>query len=151
MTPRRASTASTAPTDDLVVDVEVDAPPADLDEALAAAVDTGPPRGSRLRLPTWLRGSSPAPTFFGIAVAIAGFVLILVAWGQVAGETQVSLQLPYLVSAGLTGLGLVMVGLTIVSVAAEQREAAARDRQMDQLVSILEELKTALGEKGRKR
>jgi hypothetical protein len=146
MSPRRASTAST---DDL--DVEVEAPPADLDEALAAADVPVPSPVSRVRLPRWLRGSSPAPTFIGIGVAIVGFVLILVAWGQVAGETQVSLQLPYLVSAGLTGLALVMVGLTVVSVAAEQRDAAARDRQIDQLVSILGELKTAFAEKGRKR
>ena len=125
-------------------------PPADADdadEALAAAPEepaeaVRPPR----RLPTWLRGSSPALTFIGIGVAIAGFVLILVAWGQVAGETLVYLQLPYLVSAGLTGLGLVMVGLTVVNVAAKRHDAADRDRQMDQLVSILEELKATFAD-----
>ncbi|MBV8693104.1 MAG: hypothetical protein JOY57_15715, partial [Actinobacteria bacterium] len=64
-----------------------------------------------MRVPTWLKGNSPAPTFIGVAVAIAGFVLIMIAWGQVAGETQVYLQMPYVISAGLTGLALVMVGL----------------------------------------
>jgi len=123
----------------------------DLDDALDAS-EVAVARRSRLRLPTWLRGSSPVPTYIGIGVAIAGFVLLLIAWGQVAGETQVSLQLPYLVSAGLTGLALVMVGLTVVTLASEQRDAAARDRQMDQLVSILDELKSTLGEaQGRKK
>ena len=127
-------------------------------ESLPADVDVEearPPRAGasgataawRGRLPTWLRGSSPALTFIGMGVAIVGFVLILVAWGQVAGETQVYLQLPYLVSAGLTGLGLVMVGLTVVNVAAKRRDAADRDRQMDQLVSILAELKATLAER----
>jgi hypothetical protein len=101
----------------------------------------------RVHAPTWLRAGSPAVTYIGVAVAVLGFVLILVAWGQVAGETQVYLQIPYLVSAGLTGVGFVMVGLTVVNVAAKQRDAADRDRQMDQLVSILGELKSALGEK----
>jgi hypothetical protein len=113
-------------------------------------VTTEAARGRRLprvQAPAWLRAGSPALTYIGVAVAVLGFVLILLAWGQVAGETQVYLQIPYLVSAGLTGVGLVMVGLTIINVAAKQRDAADRDRQMDQLVSILGELKSTLGEK----
>jgi hypothetical protein len=111
-------------------------------ETEMTAVDPPRPR----RLPGWLQPGSPALTYIGVGVAIIGFVLILIAWGQVAGETQVYLQIPYLVSAGLTGVGLVMVGLTIVNVAAKQRDAADRDRQMDQLVSILTELQTTIVE-----
>jgi uncharacterized membrane protein len=130
-----------------------------VEEALApATVATdldGPAAKRRLSLPTWLKAGAPALTFIGVAIAVVGFVLILVAWGQVAGETQVYLQVPYLVSAGLTGLGLVMVGLTIVNVAAKQRDALDRDRQMDQLVSILGELKSTMtdstSDKGRRR
>jgi hypothetical protein len=131
-------------------DADADVAASDAVEALdtSSAVAPRRPRG---RLPTWLRGSSPVPIYIGVAIAIAGFVLLLVAWGQVAGETQVSLQLPYLVSAGLTGLALVMVGLTVITIAAEQRDAAARDRQMDQLVSILDELNTTLSESRGKR
>ena len=128
-------------------DIEVIPTEQTVEEALAAAHFE--PAGARARggrLPSWLRAGAPALTYIGIGVAILGFVLILVAWGQVAGETQVYLQVPYLVSAGLTGVGLVMVGLTVVNVAAKQRDAADRDRQMDQLVSILDELKSALGE-----
>ena len=119
--------------------------PTDLDDALDTGDVVVAPR-RRVHLPAWLRGGSPVPIYIGIGIALVGFVLLLVAWGQVAGETQVSLQLPYLVSAGLTGLALVMVGLTVVTIAAEQRDAAARDRQMDQLVSILDELNSTLAE-----
>jgi len=115
----------------------------DLDDALDTS-DVLTARRLGGRLPSWLRGNSPVPTYIGVAIAIAGFVLLLIAWGQVAGETQVALQLPYLVSAGLTGLALVMVGLTVVTIASEQRDAVARDRQMDQLVSILDELNATL-------
>ena len=119
-------------------DLEVEAPDGELDAPV-------PPPARRL--PPWLRPGAPAVTYIGVGLAVLGFLLILLAWGQVAGETQVYLQIPYLVSAGLTGVGLVMVGLTIVNVAAKQRDAADRDRQMDQLVSILGELKSTLGEK----
>jgi len=115
-------------------------------ESPAAVVEGDEPRASRVKVPAWLRPASPAVTYIGVGVAVFGFILILLAWGQVAGETQVYLQIPYLVSAGLTGVGLVMVGLTIVNVAAKQRDAADRDRQMDQLVSILQELQTTLVE-----
>ena len=122
-------------------DLEVEAP---------ASTEMDPPRAGG-RLPTWLRPASPTVTYIGIGVAVLGFLLILLAWGQVAGETQVYLQIPYVVSAGLTGLGLVMVGLTVVNVSAKQRDAVDRDRQMDQLVSILGELRTVLGEKSSRR
>ena len=133
-------------------DIEVIPPSQTAEEALAPATDEPDDDvGRRPRLPSWARSGSPVLTYIGIAVAMLGFVLILVAWGQVAGETQVYLQVPYLVSAGLTGVGLVMVGLTIVNVAAKQRDAADRDRQIDQLVSILDELKSALGDEGNRR
>jgi hypothetical protein len=134
-------------------DIEVVTPaglPADADEALAAADVEMDGSSSRFRVPTWLRAGTPALTYIGVGVAVLGFLFILLAWGQVAGETQVYLQVPYLVSAGLSGLGLVMVGLTIVNVAAKQRDGADRDRQIDQLVSILDELRGTLEEDGKK-
>ena len=140
--PRSEAPPKAAPMN--AVTEDADAVANELDEAL----DTSHAVAARRlggRLPSWLRGSSPVPIYIGVAITIAGFVLLLIAWGQVAGETQVSLQLPYLVSAGLTGLALVMVGLTVVTIASEQRDAAARDRQMDQLVSILDELNATLG------
>jgi hypothetical protein len=119
-------------------------------EAAAGELDAAVPPPAR-RLPPWLRPGAPAVIYIGIGVAVLGFLLILLAWGQVAGETQVYLQIPYLVSAGLSGLGLVMVGLTVVNVSAKQRDAIDRDRQMDQLVSILVELRSVMGEQKRSR
>ncbi len=87
--------------------------------------------------------SSTAPIYFGIVVALVGFVLIVITWGEVAALTNVALQLPYLVSGGLTGLALVMVGMTIVNVQARRRDVAERARQMERLSGLL-------GEVGRK-
>jgi hypothetical protein len=92
-----------------------------------------------------LRPLSPVPTYVGIAITAVGFVLILIAWGKTAGELNVALQMPYLISAGLTGLGLVMVGVTTVSIAAKRRDAVLREQQTQLLADALRELSAALG------
>lgn len=91
-----------------------------------------------------LRPLSPVPTYLGIGVAVVGFVLVMFAWGQSAGETNVALQIPYLISGGMVGLGLIMVGVTIVNVAAKRRDALLREQQTDLLASALRELSAAL-------
>ncbi|HEX9889403.1 MAG TPA: hypothetical protein VGA69_07980 [Nitriliruptorales bacterium] len=98
------------------------------------------------RLPPWLAAGAPAWTWLGVAIAVAGFGLLAVAWGQIAGEIQVYRQVPYLVSAGLAGLGLILVGVGVVNIAARHADAADRDRQIDQLVSVMEELREVLGD-----
>lgn len=101
----------------------------------------------RSRLPA-LRPLSPTPTYLGVALTVIGFVLIAIAWRQVAAETNVALQLPYLVSGGLTGLALVMVGVTVVNVAAKRRDAVLREQQTALLADALRELSAALDPDG---
>lgn len=88
--------------------------------------------------------TSLLPTYLGVAVAAVGFVLMGVAWARVAGLVDVWKQMPYLLSAGLPGLGLVMVGLVIVNVSARRQDAAARARQMATLTDALHELQRTL-------
>ena len=107
-----------------------------------AAYDEAP-GGLSSRVPA-LRPLSPVPTYLGIGVAAVGFVLIAFAWGAVAGETNVALQMPYLVSGGITGLALVMVGMTVVSVAARRRDAVLREQQTALLADALRELGAAI-------
>jgi hypothetical protein len=96
------------------------------------------------RLPT-LPPLSPLPTYFGIAVTMIGFAVIAYAWGKVAGiADNVALQLPYLVSGGLVGLGLVMVGVTIINVASKRRDSQLRQQQTALLADALRELRNAL-------
>ena len=123
----------------------VDAPPPVT--VTGSAEDTAP-RTLADRVPA-LQPLSPVPTYAGIAVAALGFVLIAIAWGAVAGETNVALQMPYLVSGGIAGLALVMVGLTIVSVAARRRDALLREQQTRLLADALRELGAALDERRR--
>jgi hypothetical protein len=137
MSPSRRTRSSTPPEEDVTT---LDAPPVLLTGGPEEERQYGPLTS---RVPA-LRPLSPVPTYIGIAVAAIGFVAILIAWGQTAGETNVALQVPYLISAGLTGLGLIMVGVTIVSVAAKRRDALLREQQTQLLADALRELSSAL-------
>ena len=96
-----------------------------------------------------LRAVPNLPVVGGLLLVVAGALLLLVAWGRTAGLTNVGLQMPYVISAGCTGLALVAIGLTLVSVAAKARDAAARREQLGELQSVLAAVRQALEEQGR--
>ena len=94
------------------------------------------------------RGRWSATTFVwvGIVVVAAGFVLIAVAWGQIAATLNVGLQMPWLVSAGFTGLAVILTGLTIINAAVRQHDAADRRRQLEAVQQALAEVLAVLHE-----
>lgn len=96
----------------------------------------------------WLEPASLVPTYVGIVVIAVGFALIGVAWAEIAALTDVALQMPYLVSAGFTGLGLVMLGLIMVNVAAKRQDAAERSRQMQTLTETFQALQQEISRLG---
>ena len=102
-------------------------------------------RRSKTRVSTdrapFLRSTSPFWIYAGLVLIGAGFVAIGITWGKVAAELQVALQLPYLASGGLTGLGLIITGATMLNIAVKRRDAARRTRQLEQLAEILRGLR----------
>src|SRR5687768_12823458 len=102
-------------------------PPAAAVSPAAAA----PARSRLAALTGWTRGSAIPFVWIGVVVAAGGFVLIAVAWGQIAATLNVGLQMPWLVSAGFTGLGVILVGLTIVIAAVHHQVAIERHRQLE--------------------
>lgn len=88
--------------------------------------------------------ASHVPTYIGVAVAAIGFALMGIGWAKVAGLVDVWKQMPYLLSAGLPGLGLVMVGLITINVSARRQDGAARARQMSALSEALHDLQRSL-------
>lgn len=88
----------------------------------------------------WVSPEATAPTWAGLVTAAVGFGLLAYAWGKVAGLTNVALQVPYVISAGFTGLGLIAVGCTLVAVQARRQDAAARDQRLAELGEVLEAL-----------
>src|SRR3954453_14153126 len=96
------------------------------------------PRRSRLLV--LFEPASLVPTYAGVAITLIGFALIGYAWAKVAALVDVWRQMPYVVSAGLPGLGLVMTGLVVINVSARRQDGAARARQMDTLTEALQDL-----------
>ena len=88
--------------------------------------------------------ASLVPTYIGVVVALVGFALIGYGWAKVAGLVDVWKQMPYLVSAALPGLGLVMTGLVIVNVSARRQDGAERARQMATLTEAMRDLQRSL-------
>ena len=109
-------------------------------------------RETRLRrVMARVRIGSTAWVYIGIVVAFGGLGLIGYAWGRVAGLAHVALQIPYLISAGMVGLGLTAVGIGVAHFAAQHRDQAERAVELKRLGDVLEsvahELKAALEEK----
>lgn len=82
-----------------------------------------------------------SPVSAGVALVVAGFIALFLAWNGAAGLDHVEGQLPYLISGGLSGLGLIGAGLTVVNVQARRQDQA-------ELLARLEELTEALAERG---
>jgi hypothetical protein len=109
--------------------------------------ESGPGRLSGIsRQLSALRATPNLVTWIGIGLVTAGLVLLVIAWGRTAGLTNVGLQVPYLVSAGFTGIALVLVGLTVVNIDAKRRDAVARTAQLSELRGLLSELRAAVEE-----
>ena len=85
-----------------------------------------------------------AGVWVGLILVAAGFGLIAYTWGETAALLDVALQIPYLVSGGLTAIGLILVGLLVVNVAVKRREALERQRQLEEVREALVRLRVAI-------
>ena len=93
-----------------------------------------------------LTGSDASAIWTGIGFIVAGFVLIAVAWAGAAGHLLVSLQVPYLISGGLGGVGLIVVGGLVVVVTVVRQAADQRARQTQTLIDAVRALNERMAE-----
>ena len=87
---------------------------------------------SRLR-----RGLSQLGGKLGLAVCVAGFVVIFLGWNGAASFNDLRQQFPYLISGGIAGLGLVLVGCALLLIELVRRERA-------ELQGAIEDLRVAI-------
>lgn len=100
------------------------------DEALA------PP--DRRALWRWV-AESVRPVAGWILLAL-GAVALFLGWYGVSGQSLTAKQLPYLVSGGLTGLALVVIGAVLLATADVQRQIGRLngiERKVDDLYALL--------------
>ncbi len=106
-------------------------------------------RRSRLRrFGSWLVSpDSRAVVYLGLFVVVAGFGVIAFTWSKIAATLSVALQLPYMASGGFVGLGLVVVGIGIISIGVKRRDNFARIRQIEKLSATMGSIEGAISER----
>lgn len=82
-------------------------------------------------------GSRAASSSVGIALAAVGLVVVLLGWNGVAGQRTVLGQLPYLISGGLLGLALVVLGAAMLVVQGAREDRARLEAKLDEVVDAL--------------
>lgn len=111
-----------------------------LPEGEQPAVDSDTLRRAVTLVRLWRDPALPG-LVFSIVVALAGMTGIAFTVWKVAGDPYVPLQMPFLVSGGLGGAALVVMGAVVGAVLAERRDRAMARIEMqdavDEAVSIL--------------
>jgi hypothetical protein len=89
----------------------------------------------------------PLFIYLGLTLVVAGFAALAFTWAKVAGLLAVPLQIPYIASGGLVGLGLVIAGLAITSIGVKRRDSVARVRKLEKLAATMESISAFMGQR----
>lgn len=113
-----------------------------------ALVTTETEPGERLsrlprRLPASLAAESATPVIVGLVACALGFLLIAWGWSQIALRKSVAAQVPWVVSAGFTGLGLIIVGALAAATQVRRRDAERQLQRLERLVAAARDRETA--------
>ena len=73
----------------------------------------------------------------GLLLAAIGMVVIGVAYNSVASQTSLLAQMPYLVSGGLIGLSLVVLGAAVLVVNSAREDRAMLEAKLDELTDAI--------------
>lgn len=92
-----------------------------------------------------MRGPAQVASYIGMGLAVLGLAMIGLGWNGAAGLDRVPGQFPYLLSGGVTGLGLVVTGMAVVGVQALRTISAERGRKMARINALMGEVVTLLG------
>ncbi len=76
----------------------------------------------------------------GIGYCLAGVALILLGWNGAASYDRVESQMPYLISGGLAGLALVIIGAALLIVQAQRANRAALESSVAHLREAIDRL-----------
>jgi hypothetical protein len=76
----------------------------------------------------------------GIGYCLAGVVLIFLGWNGTASYDRVTSQVPYIVSGGLAGLALVVIGAGLMIVQAQRADRASLQATVEELRDALDRI-----------
>lgn len=75
--------------------------------------------------------------YVAVGIVAVGFVVIFLGWNGAAERDFVEGQFPYLISGGITGLGIVAIGIAVAVVEARRRDTAELVAKIDRLLEHL--------------
>lgn len=81
---------------------------------------------------------------FASALVVIGVVVLVISGFGVNDHVYVSLQLPYLISGGFAGLGMVITGAVLGSILGQRRDQASADRELADVVDEIAAVTRAL-------
>lgn len=91
-----------------------------------------------------MRGPAKLATYLAVAMTAAGFLVIFLAWNGAASFDRMPQQFPYLLSGGMTGVGLIIGGMAVLGIQAARRLSAERAHQMATVTQAMAALTTAV-------
>jgi uncharacterized membrane protein len=76
----------------------------------------------------------------GVLLCLAGFVLIFLGWNGAASVDRITAQFPYLISGGIAGLALVILGAILISVDTRREDGQRVEAMLAQVRDALARL-----------
>jgi hypothetical protein len=76
----------------------------------------------------------------GIGLAVLGFVMLFLGWNGAASYDRVPAQFPYLISGGMAGVALVVLGGAVLIVQSARADRAQLQRSIDELRAAVERI-----------
>lgn len=80
---------------------------------------------------------SKGSTYVAVGIAALGFLVIFLGWNGAAEKGSEDQQIPYIISGGFAGLGLVLTGLAVALAEARRRDTARLGAKIDRLLEHL--------------
>ncbi len=76
----------------------------------------------------------------GLAFCVAGLAVIWAGWNGAASYNDIRKQFPYLISGGVTGLALVVIGVGLLIVQSQRADRVQLEANLNELRRILERM-----------
>ena len=79
----------------------------------------------------------------GIGFCVVGFVVIFLGWNGAAGKDRIPSQFPFLISGGVVGLAIILIGVGVMVIQSQRSDRAALESALVEIRRAVELLAAA--------
>ncbi|MFP5309408.1 MAG: hypothetical protein ACLGIR_07500 [Actinomycetes bacterium] len=87
-----------------------------------------------------MKASAQSTTYLAVGMLVAGFLLIALAWNGAASVDFVQGQVPFLISGGVAGIGLIIGGVTLTLIQEMRKTTGVLAARLDRIAELLMEV-----------